>query len=235
MLDEDLRLDDDEDEGGENWLASYSDLMTDLMAVFVILFSFAMMNQSYQTAKLKEELAEKNETSQTQVVSDTDDGSGSSGLSKGDEKFDKLYAILKAEIDKSGYTDSIIITKTDEFINFRFADNVLFLPNSTKIKDGSYNILKYIGDVLLGVNEYTNSIDITGHVADVGKKSDYDWQLSSDRALAVLNFLVKECKLPEDKMSIVGRAYHDQITDGSSKDSLSLNRRVELKITRKVD
>ncbi|HBG77151.1 MAG TPA: hypothetical protein DDW86_09370, partial [Clostridiales bacterium] len=32
----------EEDDG--NWLNSYSDMMTDLLAIFVILFSFAMMN-----------------------------------------------------------------------------------------------------------------------------------------------------------------------------------------------
>lgn len=35
-------LDEEEEEEGETWMASYSDMMTDLLAVFVILFSFAM-------------------------------------------------------------------------------------------------------------------------------------------------------------------------------------------------
>lgn len=35
----------EEEEEGESWLASYSDLVTDLMAVFVLLFSFALLTQ----------------------------------------------------------------------------------------------------------------------------------------------------------------------------------------------
>ena len=37
--------DEDEEEEGEIWLASYSDLITDLLAVFVLLYSFALLTQ----------------------------------------------------------------------------------------------------------------------------------------------------------------------------------------------
>ena len=42
--------DDDEDEEGANWQDSYSDLVTDLLAIFVVLFAFAMMEQAYSNA-----------------------------------------------------------------------------------------------------------------------------------------------------------------------------------------
>ncbi len=42
--------DDEEEEEGANWQDSYSDLVTDLLAIFVVLFSFAMMQQSYSNA-----------------------------------------------------------------------------------------------------------------------------------------------------------------------------------------
>ncbi len=42
--------DDDEEEEGANWQDSYSDLVTDLLAIFVVLFAFAMMQQAYSNA-----------------------------------------------------------------------------------------------------------------------------------------------------------------------------------------
>lgn len=43
----------DEEEQGEGWLASYADMITDLLAVFVILFSFAMANQAVVAYKAR--------------------------------------------------------------------------------------------------------------------------------------------------------------------------------------
>ena len=42
---------DAEEEEGASWVDSYADLVTDLMAVFVVLFSFAMMNQAFAASK----------------------------------------------------------------------------------------------------------------------------------------------------------------------------------------
>ena len=42
--------DDEDDEEGANWQDSYSDLVTDLLAIFVVLFAFAMMQQAYSNA-----------------------------------------------------------------------------------------------------------------------------------------------------------------------------------------
>jgi len=39
----------EEEDEEANWLDSYSDLITDLMAIFVVLFSFAMVNQAVVT------------------------------------------------------------------------------------------------------------------------------------------------------------------------------------------
>lgn len=227
MLDDEREWeDDDEDDGGDNWLASYSDMMTDLMAVFVILFSFAMMSQSYQNAELQEEL-DKNS------AGGPSNQSGQEGESKSEDEFDKIYEHLKKKIDESGYTESILIEKTDEYINFRFTDSVLFVPNSAVVRTESYDILKYMGEILYEVDDYIDSIDITGHVADVGEKSDFDWELSADRALAVLKFFSQESKLPEEKMTIIGRGWSDQIAGNDTEEQSKLNRRVELKIIRK--
>ncbi len=38
------------EEEGANWMDSYSDLVTDLLAIFVVLFSFAMMSQAIQNS-----------------------------------------------------------------------------------------------------------------------------------------------------------------------------------------
>ena len=43
-------LEEQEAEEGEGWLTSYSDMITDLLAVFVLLFSFAMLSQGLPKA-----------------------------------------------------------------------------------------------------------------------------------------------------------------------------------------
>ncbi|GEM_PF-2214053 len=231
----DIDDDDDEEEGGENWLTSYSDMMTDLLAVFVILFAFATMSTSYSNAQLKEQLQQA--TAQNSAASSTQataNAAGSAAEKAANSDFDKLYEMIKKKIDESGYGDSIEIEKTDEYINFRFHDGVLFLPDSNVVRKESYELLSYMGQVLTEVDKSVDSISIIGHVADVGAKSDFGWKLSSERAFAVLKYFVNDCGLNESKMTFSGRSYHEQIASNDTESGRSLNRRVEIKIIKKT-
>ncbi|WP_099204652.1 OmpA/MotB family protein [Scatolibacter rhodanostii] len=223
--------DDDEDEGGEGWLASYSDMMTDLMAIFVILFSFAMMNQSQQAT-----IAQKAESALEEVQGEIAEGVGSgTGNYQLESEFDEIFELIRQEIDESGYSESIQLEKSDGFITFRFKDNVLFYPDSPVMRESSSGILQYMGDLLLSVDAGIDSIEISGFTANVGNSDPsnfFSWELSSDRAISVLKFFALTCNLPESKMFVSGYSHYRPIAGNDTEEDRSLNRRVEVKIVR---
>ena len=228
-LDLDFEDDDDGDEkAAPSWLSSYSDMMTDLMAIFGVLFAFAMMATSQENQDIREEM----QTVREQAGLSVEAGEGSYQL---EDEFDEVYEQIKNKIAEGGYSESILLEKEDGYINFRFKDNLLFYPDSAVMRESSFDILRYMGDLLLGVDSGIDSIEISGFTAKVGDESPgnfFSWELSSDRAISVLKFFSTECSLPQSKMFVSGYSHYRPVAENDTEEDRSLNRRVEVKIVR---
>jgi len=266
----------EEDEGGEEgWMASYSDLVTDLMAVFVILYAFAAISTSHENkalktenqsvteqnqqikheveeviSKVKEMREENNDSDNTNnndteaILEQVEELLQSLGIISGagdansldvelNNKFDSIYELIKNKISEEGYSDMIDFKKGNGFYTFAFKDKLLFYPDSPKMREESFGIVEYIGDLLKSVDNSIESIEIAGHTADVGPDINFfSWELSSNRALTVLKFLIENSELPESKMSLAAWSKNKQVAQNDTEANRALNRRVEMKVYR---
>jgi chemotaxis protein MotB len=241
MPEDEKYFDEDEPEGGNDeeapaWLTSYSDMMTDLLAIFVILFSFAMMAVSQQNYSIRTELEKSKQAAagSASVAQETVSGTASQAANQAASKdFDEIYESIQKKINQSGYSESILLEKGEGFIKFRFKDNVLFYPDSPTMRESSFDILQYMGGLLLSVDDQIGSIEISGHTAMAGDESQnnyFAWELSSDRAIAVLKFFSSKCDLPQSKMIVSGYSYYHPVAGNEAEEGRSQNRRVEVKI-----
>ncbi len=127
--------DDDEDES-ENWLASYSDLVTDLMAVFVLLFSFALMSQSVKARLVSVEL-EKEKSIAAQQTMDI----GSSA--------EEFVEAIEEQIKKAGLEDQISVNMESPDTKSNspgdLAEGVRAVPE--KMEEMDANIDKFIKEL----------------------------------------------------------------------------------------
>lgn len=222
---------DDEEEEGESYLASYSDLVTDLMAIFVLLFSFAMMATAQQNYSMKQE------TQATQNEESTIVAESGGATQQADDDLDMIYEAVREKINSGEYSDGISLERGEGYITFKFRDSLLFYPDSPIMRSDSTDILDYMGDLLLSVEENIGTVSISGHTAKVSEDAEANtiaWRLSSDRAIAVLQFFVDQCHLPEAKMAVAGYAHYRPVASNDTAEGRSLNRRVEIKIS-KVD
>ncbi|MEA4921228.1 MAG: OmpA family protein [Clostridiaceae bacterium] len=245
------RFDDSDEGAAADWLTSQSDLMTNLLAIFAMLFALSLLTQATESsANAANASAGDNESKNGQsseIVSteapdsavsdliDTGDGAQLGGYTDAvDDQFDKIFLTIKEKIDQSGYSDSIILEKSTEYIKFRFNDSVLFYPDSPTMRETSFDILKYMGDLLYSIDDLIMSIEIGGHTATTGEKTSsfFSWELSSDRAIAVLKFFVNNCSMPESKMVVSGYSRYQPVASNDTEASRAQNRRVEVKITR---
>ncbi len=223
--------DDDEEEEGESYLSSYSDLVTDLMAIFVLLFSFAMMATAQQNYSMKQEIQD---TQNQEDVVVAEQGGGATQLQAEDD-LDMVYNAIKQRIDSGEYSDGIALERGEGFITFKFRDSLLFYPDSSTMRTDNTEILEYMGDLLMTVEQNIGMVSISGHTAKVSEDKEANtkaWKLSSDRAIAVLQFFVDKCNLPEAKMSVAGYAHYRPVADNNTPEGRALNRRVEIRISR---
>ena len=106
---------------------------------------------------------------------------------------------------------------------------ILFDSGKATLKKATSRELDHIHSVLR--DKYSGKqIDVVGHTdTDPIKKSKWkdNWELSAQRALSVLRYLVKR-GIPEDKIQAVGCGQSQPIASNSTASGKARNRRVEI-------
>jgi len=106
---------------------------------------------------------------------------------------------------------------------------ILFASGKAELKGATLTELDHIADVIK--DKYGGmQIDVVGHTdSDPIKKSKWadNWELSAQRALSVLRYLVKK-GIPEDLIQASGRGASHPVASNTSASGKSQNRRVEI-------
>ncbi len=108
-------------------------------------------------------------------------------------------------------------------------DEVLFASGSPVIQPEGRELIAVIAPIL---NEFDNEVKVEGHTDTVplNQNGYTNWNLSADRALAVLELLENEHGLNPRRLSATGYGEHRPIADNTTDEGRQLNRRVELVI-----
>ncbi|MFC1738470.1 OmpA family protein [Planctomycetota bacterium] len=114
-------------------------------------------------------------------------------------------------------------------ITVTLPNSILFASGKAALKTTTITALDHIYSVLR--SKYSGrQIDVVGHTdSDPIKKSDWkdNWELSAQRALTVLRYLVKR-GIPSEQIRAVGRGESQPIASNSTASGKARNRRVEI-------
>jgi outer membrane protein OmpA-like peptidoglycan-associated protein len=130
-------------------------------------------------------------------------------------KFDNPDKDIKVVVEKD---NSILIT----LVNLRFlSDSKILLDNEKEKLDLIANVIK---------SKYVEKrIVVIGHAASTGKPKT-EMILSEERAMEVIDYLVKKHGLKKELFSFEGKGSTEQIGDNSAESGKAMNRRVEIRI-----
>lgn len=237
-----------EKENGERWLLTYSDLITLLLALFIILYTMSNIDLE-KMKQLSQGLNEAFNNSSSSAGAGAGAGAGNSNSGAGTETsasgysgnaaqpsaLDEIYVELSNYIKENNLENKIDLESTDTYVKVRLKDVVLFVPDSSQMLEQSEPILTEIEKALSGVYDRIDRITISGHTADPSNdqnvSSAFAWQLSSGRAVTVLNYMVSQ-GLPQYKLSIEANSHFIPIADNATAEGRAKNRRVEITITK---
>lgn len=167
-------------------------------------------------------------------------------LEKLKEKYDKemmnanlkdsqlIESEIKDSLSQTGLTSEQIdntleVTNTSEGVLLRLKDNVAFELASTEIKESSKKILDALGESIKNSNR---KVRIEGHTDDIpvssSSKFESNWEISTERAISVMNYFNYKGYSSPDKFSITGYAEHKPIAKNDSVENRALNRRVDI-------
>jgi len=171
----------------------------------------------------------------TEPEPDTEEETGTGLMYDLDEFVNKIAAIVR----KKGYGDQLDVERVDNYVYLRMREGVLFYPDLAELKEGSYEILSLVADIIKEAYNEIYKIEICGHTAwveiDEISTNFNSWELSSQRSLTVMRYFVAECGMPKNKMVLSAFSSTEPYTKGETEEEKAMNRRVEIRLSRLID
>ena len=219
------------------WLATFADTMTLLLTFFVLLYSFSTVDaakfkqiatslQSVLTGETGKSILDFNiKNGEVPLVGEpvptTDSNSNTEDI------YEKVQSFIKEK-----KLEATVVIKTDNRgVIIQLRENILFHSGKAEIISNSKSVLDSINGL---ISNFPNDIVIEGHTDNIPISNNQyknNWQLSSARALTVLEYFVgiKGQTHPERFKSIAYGEYQP-IAPNNSDVNRALNRRVNILI-----
>lgn len=224
-----------DEENGEAWLLPYSDLMTLLLAVFIVLFAVskidvekaAQMSEQFRDAMLNESAAEGSQAETTNAGEITDEELTEYLEQEELENLEKLKAKIDQQLEEQGMTGSVTTSIDKRGLVISFNNAVLFESGSAQLKEENISALLAIAKT---INTLDNFIRVEGHTDNVPIHSDIypsNWELSSSRAATVVRLFV-DGNVSPDKIVAVGYGENRPVADNTTESGRAKNRRIDI-------
>lgn len=232
-----------DDHMDETWLIPYSDLLTLLLALFLVLYAMSSVNED-KFQELKQTLNALFSGGVGVLVSDQ-------GLSEvGDSPFTQnpppsywnedqtlreYQQRLQAYLEQEGMSDIVTTRVTELGLLITVQDLAYFDSGKADLRPESLKLLEFLGVLLEGIGNdvqicgYTDSLPI--HTAQYPS----NWHLSTDRALSVLEIFEQNPNLAPERFSVVGYGEYRPVASNDTPEGRQKNRRVEIVVFRKYN
>ena len=221
----------EEHENAERWILTYADLITLLLAFFIMMYVFSKQD-SYKYDEVASHLktifsggmglAGKGSVTATSPI-----GMPSRGASSGEIKRQLEGEFLDKNRNSTG-SESISVLSDERGIVIRVLDKAFFDEGKAELKDGAKNALDRIVPIIKNVE---NHIRIEGHTDNVPISTNEfksNWELSVRSATEVVRYFVEKKGLPPERISATGYAEYRPIANNNSPQHRAMNRRIEI-------
>ncbi|RKP44094.1 flagellar motor protein MotB [Cohnella endophytica] len=246
-----------EEHPDESWLLPYSDLMTLLLALFIVLYAASSVN----TAKLQQmSIAFKTAFSSGISILDKgalteddqlkrrtaedldrkDDGrtnrskeARAAAMQQEQQNLEQLQKDLNKYIKKNGLSSQLDTQLNHSQLLITIRDNALFPSGSANIKPDSRKLAAAIGHMLQQYPDY--EILVTGHTDNQPiNTSEFpsNWELSSKRAINFMKILLENTNFDPKRFSAIGYGEFRPLQSNNTDAGRAINRRVEVSILR---
>lgn len=208
-----------EEEPSEDWIITYADAITLLMAFFVIMFAISEPSQEKfeeVTGGIREKLTGEQEAMPFQDVRQ------------------QMTAVSKAAGEQTQ------VKSSRRGVTFDFKSGKMFAPGSADILPDAIPTLDRVAQLVafMGIDNYR--VEVEGHTDDVPISTDRfpsNWELSAGRASSVVRFLISRGVTP-DRMTAIGFA--DTKPEAANRDEFGMpikenqetNRRIVIRVER---
>lgn len=231
----------DSEDSSEAWLLPYADLMTLLLALFIVLFASSAvdMEKLNRLSSVFNEIFDGGQGIMDQSAP-TPTPIPDDAIGEEDEK-SKYMEDQKSLSEIQGRVDEYIAvnelenqfetTMTDEGLLVTIRDSILFSPGKAEIRPEYLPLADDLSELL--VFDPPRHIVVTGHTDDVPMNNaefGSNWELSVMRAVNFLKLMVRNVDVDPLLFSAKGYGEYQPIASNDTVEGRNKNRRVEILI-----
>lgn len=224
----------------QEWLTTYSDMMTLILTFFVLLYSFSLIdtNKFRQLAQSmaialggNSQVITSGSGSIGPVPIDSNPGTDNSidsNITKGE--IEKIYTDVIQFVKDKKIEAKVSIKKESRGVVIEIQDKILFDSGKADLKTESRELLNDIAELL---EKFPNEVIVEGHTDNLPINKGYyksNWELSTDRAVKVVKYFVDEKGLNGKRLQAVGCGEYRPIEPNNTPEGRQKNRRVNILI-----
>jgi chemotaxis protein MotB len=210
-------------EFGNIWLIIFSDITTNLMLFFLMLFSMTRMTaveKQMVVAGMESTVVNKSAREQAEMERQA----------KLQREEAAIKRIQQAAADGS-LAGKATISVTDRTVKIALNPETFFSIGSAKLNPGTVNVL---GSLVGLIESFPNDIIIEGHTDNIpvrGGAYRSNWELSIARAVGVVNFFTDSGLAPKQLVAAGYGEFHPAYPN-DSETNRARNRRIEITLVR---
>lgn len=217
------------DEDQEIWLLSYSDLVTLLLSVFVMLLAITTLKDQLPTTPLPPEAPAVTMPAPApeEPAADPDDRPRLNPDEVPATAPELVAERWRARLDALGVPPGVVVSVSRNRVAITVGESILFAPGHAELTPPGRDLLRRLVPALAAAR---GEIVVEGHTDSTpvtGGRFPSNWELSGARASGVVRRLV-ELGVPAQRLSAVGYADTRPIAPGTDPASLARNRRVAI-------
>lgn len=207
------------------WLLTYADMITLLLALFIILFSISTINK-VKLQRLVHDIS--GGFNSIDAINNPPEGGGLEHAQPSKE-LEQEAQIIKTYIQSKQLQNQVKVQMTSEgLVISLLTDKALYDSGSANLRPETVGLLEEVGSVLkrteptVRVEGYTDNTPIHTSLYPT------NWELSAARAAGVTRFLVEKGYIDPHKISLAGYGeFHPTHPNGDA-NGQQLNRRVDI-------
>lgn len=239
----------------ERWMASYMDMVTVMMCLFIVLYAIGQIDEQ-KFVELKSSLAASFGAPSTTRVEVVDGGSGvlasdaivpdsedvsnqSGGPVQGADRAASMQMAMAEAAEladlKEHIAESLAAQQLDSDVSYAITErglviglvsgDVFFTAESARLSPVAVAVVDTLAGALIG---QPHALSVEGHanVLPTGRYAS-NWELSADRATTVLRRMVEHGRIPPSRIQAVGFGDAHPV-EAPGEDPLTVNRRVDV-------
>ena len=210
--------------GAPMWMVTFSDMVTLLLTFFVLLLSMASMDRiKFQAASESISSAFGVGVLSSTMTADSARPQVVSFSPVNDDFTSRVYRRIKTRLRELKLNKKIKLVKDRGAVVLRIDESILFASGQKTLSPEAQPVLRRVAEL---VRPLPLKLKVEGHTDNRGNELD-NWNLSVERAVAVLRFLAENRLVPLDRMAATGYGSQKPLFPNNSERERALNRRVE--------